>query len=78
MWSANDWRVSRGGVGNSLTRPGAGIAFQESATGVLSNSAVIGSFGPGIANFSGQPIELGSSAVTLFDNNPNTIGAFRR
>jgi len=59
--------------------PGAGISFQESATGVLTNSAVTGSFGPGLANFSGQPIDLsnGLSSVTLFDNNPNVAGAFR-
>jgi parallel beta-helix repeat protein len=58
-----------------LPRPGAGIIFEGSASGLVTSTAILGSAGPGVLNVSSQRIEIQN--LSLFDNNPNLAGSFR-
>ncbi len=50
-----------------IPNPGIGISFDGSSSGVVANSKVSGSFGPGVSGNSDNPVDLIN--VTLFDNN---------
>lgn len=75
--NSTGFRVSSAGdfpSANNQPNPGIGIAFRSGSTGNIINTSVTGSFGAGVANFTGNAFAIGVLGVNAFDNNPNFTG----
>lgn len=71
--TATGFRVSPPPV-NNTPDPGAGIFFEDSATGSVTFTTVAGSINAGIANMTNNRRAVAVSSVNVFDNNPNFMG----